>query len=79
MRIALAADPALVSAAAGISPQNVQLQWDFTNARLEAFVSGTALPIKVQFFTTNGKGVAYNSGTGAAAWTDSATLAICEI
>jgi len=70
-RIVVQADPALIATlAAGASLDNLQLQWDFVNARLTAFTSGTALPVLVERYDAvgNSKTVSYNSGTGFTSW-----------
>lgn len=74
-RIAVQADSALVTAAEN-GLINQQVQWDFTNQKLIAYTTGTALNVKVLSFNNNSKIVSYNSGTGAVTWTTGAAAII---
>lgn len=66
-RIAVKCDPTLAAALdAGNTMQ--QVQWDFTNQKLIAFTSGTALNARVLSVNTNSRVVNYDSGTGAVTW-----------
>jgi len=74
-RIVVQADTALMTAAEnGLVTQ--QVQWDFTNQKLIAYTTGTALPVKVLSFNSNSKIVSYNSGTGAVTWTTGSAAVI---
>ncbi len=64
-RVWLPIDPALVSLDGGIvSPQ---LAWDYTNQKIIAYTSGTALPVKILSIQTTGAfNVSY--AAGSATW-----------
>jgi len=77
-RIAVKVDPALVSLEGGLITQ--QVQWDYTNQKLIAYTTGTALPVKVlKIFSSNCKTVSYDAGTGFATWDNNGACALIQI
>ncbi|OYV49198.1 MAG: hypothetical protein B7X10_02125 [Burkholderiales bacterium 21-58-4] len=78
LRLAVKCSTSLLSALPG-EAQNTQVQWDFTNNQLEAYVSGTALPVVVEFVSSTSKVVVYNSGTGAVTWDDAGPCAVIRV
>lgn len=81
-RIAVQADPALVSAASGTAINSQALYWDVTNYRITLVTTGGnwALPTSIRLLSTNSnsKIISYNSGTGAVTWT-TGSAAIIQI
>lgn len=75
-RLVVKCDPTLVNTIVG-GVGNQQVSWDFTNNQLIAF-NTTALPVQVEYATTNGKAVNYNSSTGALTW-ETAAVAVIRI
>jgi hypothetical protein len=64
----------------GAAP-NVALYWDPTNLRLTSTAGSNygPLPIQLEFIDTTSETVSYNSGTGAANWVYSSSVAIVRI
>lgn len=60
-RIAVQCDATLAASLDG-SDVNLQVAWDYTNQKLIAYSSGTALPVKVLALNTNSKIVSYSGG-----------------
>ena len=75
-RMIVKCDPTLVNTIIG-GAGNQQVSWDFSANQLIAF-STTALPVQVEYASTNGKTVSYNSGTGALTWA-TASVAVIRI
>lgn len=74
-RIAVQCDSTL-AAALDSGAVNQQVLWDYTNQKLIAYTSGTALPVRVLSVNTNSVIVNYNSGTGALTYTTGAVAVI---
>lgn len=76
LRLCVACDSSLATSLEGESI-STQVQWDYTNQKLIAYSSGTALPVKIErVFTDGGFIVNYASGTGFANWTTGAVAII---
>lgn len=67
IRIPVQCSSTLATALAG-GAINQSVAWDFTTNQLEAYSSGTALPVKVVQVSANSKVVNYDSTTGAVTW-----------
>lgn len=63
LRLAVQCDSALVSLDGGAITQ--QVAWDFTNQKLIAYTTGTALPVKVLNIVSNSKIVSYSAGVAS--------------
>lgn len=61
LRIALPIDPTLVDSIVG-GNENAQVSWDFTAQQIIAF-SVTALPVAIEFISTNSKRVSISGST----------------
>ena len=78
-RIPVACSSTLAAALVG-GAVNQQVQWDFTNQVLIAYVSGTALPVQiVDVQIGNSKTVSYSSGTGFTTYVNTGTVAVIQI
>lgn len=75
-RIPLPIDPALVSLDGGLITQ--QVSWDYTDNRIVAYTSGTALPVRILNINTNSLIVTYDSVNNYVNWTTGA-CALCLI
>jgi hypothetical protein len=79
-RIPLAIDPALISLDGGLI--NPVVYWDYTANRIVGTQPGSqaAFPVKIlNINVTDNLCITYNSGTGAANWTNTGALALCLI
>lgn len=65
-RIAVQCDPTLANSLSG-GAVNQQVAWDFTNQKLVAYTSGTALPVTIEALNSNSKIV--TSVGGVLEWT----------
>jgi hypothetical protein len=77
-RLVLPVNSTLVSSLIAGRP-NQQVQWDFTNNWIEAYTSGTALPILIEQLSVTSKTVTYNSGSGTTNWSYSGSVAVCRV
>lgn len=75
-RIPLPIDPALISLDGGLITQ--QVTWDYAAQRIVAYVSGTALPVRILNINTNSLIVVYDSVNNYVNWTTGA-CALCLI
>lgn len=73
LRLVVQCDPTLVDLDGTIITS--QVAWDFTNQKLIAYTTGTALPVKIlQVQSGNSKTVSYSSGN--ATWVNNGTAAV---
>ena len=78
-KIPVACSSVLAAALVG-NGTNQQVQWDYTNQVLIAYVSGTALPVSIlDVQIGNSKTVSYRSGTGLTTYGNNGTCALIQI
>jgi hypothetical protein len=89
-RIVVQIDNALAAALATTDFITTPVQWDFTNDRLKAWVSGTdaanlqltnikVIQVAVAGTSNNNRAYAYNTGTGLSSFVTTQSLAVIEV
>ena len=79
LRVIVNCDPTLALALEG-EAVNKQVQWDFTNQKLIAYTSGTALPVQIdRVYVGNSFSVDYVSATGFANWASGASVVAIRV